>query len=127
MTTITPVLKHLPRTDSQSTKLLMGWQLLIARFIWWGITLAACIFFVLSLPAYFDQLRTIVDSPAPGSFQIAREDAEGLKSIGISADTFAMFHVGLAIIRAIPCVLVGVLIFFRKPDDRMTLIASLTL
>jgi hypothetical protein len=127
MTSIASVLEHQPRTDSQSTKLLMGWHLLAARGIWWGITLAACIFFIAALPAYFDQLRTVVVSPAMGSFQIAQADADGLQSIGIAVDTFAMFHVGLAIMRAIPCVLVGVLIFFRKPDDRMTIIASLTL
>jgi hypothetical protein len=127
MTTNNFVLVHQAHTDSQSTKLLMGWSLLVARFIWWVITIAACLLFIAALPPFYEQLRTVTPTPATGSFQLAQADAEGLASVGISVDAFAAFNVGLVIIRALPCVLVGFLIFFRKPNDRMTLIASLTL
>jgi Protein kinase domain len=127
MPAATLVLEYQRRSNSQSTKLLTGQHLLITRGIWWAITLAACIFFVAALPIYFEQLRTVTPVPAPASFQLAQADAEGLMSIGISVDAFAAFHVGLALVRALLCVLVGLLIFFRKPNERMTLIASLTL
>lgn len=103
---------------------LQGNQLQIFRVIWFWLTLIALVFFVLSLPAYLDQLRTMTDAPPADSFQISMADAQGLMANGISLDVYAGINVALALIRAIPFVAVGLFIFLRRSNDRMTLIAS---
>lgn len=100
----------------------------IARLALIGIALPVLALYVASIPSYFAYLHVL--SPAPVSEwggQISLKDLQTLQVVGLSLDFYAWFNAIANILFFLVFALVGVMIFWRKSDDRMALLASFTL
>jgi signal transduction histidine kinase len=100
---------------------LAGLQLRLAQIVWVAITILSVALFSVSVPIYYDRLRSLSLAHSPydqGTVQI------GLAELGISSGLFALVYMAILVISALAFVGVGILIFWRKPDDRATLLSS---
>lgn len=103
-------------------------SLVFARFALIGIALLVLALYSASIPSYFAYLHIL--SPVPVSEwggQISLKDLQTLQTIGLSLDFYAWFNVISNILFFLIFALVGVMIFWRKSDDRMALLASFVL
>src|SRR5438045_4177945 len=109
---------------------LRGRWLLLARVVWVGITVLTLGLSVASIPTAVASLYVLcTDAPATCSNngQITPDYLRALQALGLSLDAFAMYEVALLIVFAVVYVAIGAMLFWRRSDDRMALIASLTL
>ena len=105
---------------------LQGAWLVLARIAWVTVSLLAVGLFVASLPSYFAYLHI----PAKSSFeapQLTPSDVHVLQHLGLSLDFYAWINISVYVIILLVYVLVGILLFLRKPDDRLALLASISL
>jgi signal transduction histidine kinase len=112
----------------QTDERLQGGWLLFVRVAWVVVLVLAVGLFSVSIPFTFTDAHTIcvaVDCShtsylTPG---LARE----LHQLGLSMDFYAYLITTWSIILEFVYIAIGVLIFWRRPDDRMALISSFTL
>jgi hypothetical protein len=117
-----------PTEHNGSEVRLRGAWLALARTLWVAFALMSLALYALSIRSYFAYLHVL--SPAPASEwggQISLKDLQTLQAIGFSIDFYAWYNVIFNILFLLIFVLVGLLIFWRKSDDRMALLASFTL
>lgn len=130
---------HLSDTKRKSTRgavassevhtRLSGFRLLMARLAWLALALPSVGFFLAGLPAYYAQIQRPCGNAVTCNFfgAMTAKGLHALSAIGFSARGYATFLlVFLAIIVAIWCG-VGFLIFWRKSDDWMALLAAFVL
>src|SRR5947209_4737713 len=117
-----------PEARTGSGTHLQGAWLVFARIAWVTISLLAIGLFVASLPSYFVNLHILSLSPSynPNS-QISPSDLRALQRLGLSLDFYAWLDIGVNVIILLVYVLIGVVLFWRKSDDRVALLASLSL
>lgn len=106
---------------------LQGTWLVLARIAWVAISLLAVGLFVASLPSYFADLHILNSSPYNPTSQISPGDLLALQGFGLSLDFYVWLDIGMNVIILLVYVLVGVVLFWRKSDDRVALLASLSL
>jgi hypothetical protein len=111
---------------SRSETLRGGW-LILARSVWVAVSVLAVGLFVASLPSYFAYLHVVSAANNGGPQQLAPGDVATLQGLGLSLDFYAWLNIGLIVIILLVYVLVGVVLFWRKSDDRVALLASLSL
>ena len=107
---------------------LYGKRLLVVRLLWLGIAAVAFVLCALGIPIHFESLRTIclaaqchvIEQLTPENFQI-------LHDAGFSLDFYATYVVIFQISCALIWFLVGLVIFWRKPDNWMALFVALFL
>src|SRR5258706_721128 len=116
-----------PEARTGSETHLQGAWLLLARIAWVTISLLAIGLFVASLPSYFVNLHILNPSPYNPNSQISPSDLRALQRLGLSLDFYAWLDIGVNVIILLAYVLVGVVLFWRKSDDRVALLASLSL
>lgn len=116
-----------PEARTGSETHLQGAWLTLARIAWLTISLLAIGLFVASLPPYFVNLHILNPSPYNPNSQISLSDLRALQRLGLSLDFYAWLDIGVNVIILFVYVLVGVVLFWRKSDDRMALLASLSL
>ena len=105
---------------------LQGAWLVLARIAWVTVSLLAVGLFVASLPSYFAYLHV----PAKSSFdapQLTPSDVHVLQHLGLSLGFYAWINISVYVIILLVYVLVGILLFLRKPGDRLALLASISL
>jgi hypothetical protein len=126
-------LQHSPTTTversearNRSETHLQGAWLVLARIAWVTISILAVGLFVASLPSYFAYLHILGTSPDSIS-QISPSDVRELQRLGLSLDFYAWCNIGVNVIILLVYLLVGVMLFWRKSDDRMALLASISL
>jgi signal transduction histidine kinase len=100
---------------------LAGLQLRLAQSMWVLVTVVAVALFSASVPIYYDRLRTLSLTHSPYDQSTVQV---GLAELGISTGLFAFIYTAILVISALAFVGVGVLIFWRKPDDRAALLSS---
>lgn len=110
--------------DSTST-CLTGRRLLAARIALFAITTLNLIIYAVGTPVYFAQLfpsnhHCFEDCLTPANIQ-------SLHALGISISAYAIYQVALNLLFAIVYFAVAALIFWRKSDDLMALLASFCL
>ena len=105
---------------------LQGVWLVIARIGWVVIALLTIGLFVAALPSYFAYLH-VVNTASPSGYQLAPSDVRELQRLGLSFDFYAWLNISVSVIFLLVYVLVGVVLFWRKSDDRLALLASLSL
>jgi len=115
-----------PEEDNRSETHLYGAWLVIARIAWVTLSILAVGLFVASLPSYFAYLHILATS-SYASPQISPSDVRALQRLGLSLDFYAWFNIGVNVLILLVYVLVGVILFWRKSDDRVALLASLSL
>ena len=100
---------------------------LLARLAWAVVALLTVGIFVLSLPDYATQMRTICAAPPCANGQLSAAQAQALAGLGFSLDTYAAIFVALNITFSAFWFLVAALLIWRGSADRMTLFTAFTL
>src|SRR5260221_9296501 len=97
----------------------------------WGVVLVLGLgLSVASIPTYFASLHHILNTPSPPSFGGPLTSSTGmqdLRAAGLSLDFYASYNVLLSIVLLLASVAVGLLIFLRRFDTRIAVLASFTL
>jgi hypothetical protein len=112
------------RNNAGSEARLQGVWLVLARSVWVAVSVLAVGLFVASLPSYFAYLH-IPGTTSYASPQLTPGDVETLRGLGLSLDLYAWLDVSVYVVILLAYVLVGSVLFWRKSDDRMALLASL--
>jgi len=121
---VTAIHRRSCRTD---TRLYGGW-LICSRVVWVVVLVAAVGLFIASIPFIFTDAHTIC-APAAcnyGSY-VTPGQARELQHLGLSVDFYAAIVLMLSIVLEFVYVAVGVVIFWKRSDDRMALLSSLAL
>jgi hypothetical protein len=111
---------------NESEMRLQGAWLAIARIAWVVIALLTIGLFIVAFPSYFAYLH-VVNATSPSGPQLAPSDIRELQRLGLSLNFYAWFNISVNVIFLLVYVLVGVVLFWRKSDDRLALLASLSL
>jgi hypothetical protein len=109
---------------------LQGRRLVLARVVWVAITLLSLGVFVANLTSYFVYLHSIstaIITASPFGQQLTPNDVRELQRLGLSINFYAWLYISVLVLLLLVYVLVGVVLFWRKSDDRVALLASLTL
>jgi hypothetical protein len=115
-----------PRKRNGSEIRLQGAWLVLARVAWIIIAGLSIGLFVVALPSYFAYLHSI-NTTSPYGPQLPLSDVEELYRIGLSLDFYTWLDMSGILLILLVYVLVGIVIFWRKSNDRMALLASLAL
>jgi signal transduction histidine kinase len=118
------------RTQGEADTRLRGRWLLLARGVW-GVTAVLALGLVIaSIPGYFSLLHVVCTgtlAACKNSGQITPDYLRGLQALGLSLDSFATYQVALIMVFAIVYTTIGAVLFWRRSNDRMALIASVSL
>ncbi len=106
---------------------LRGRRLVFARLAWFAVVGLVLGLFVISIPPYYAYLHTIVPVMDLESGQLTERGTQALVSLGLSIDSYAVYHILLNGVFAFGFLLVGAALFWRKADDRMALLTSFAL
>ena len=115
-------------SSAANTRLSGSW-LIVARAVWLMLVVPSLGLFVISLPSYYQQLqRPCVNSVCTNmTGALTAKGLQALSTIGYSASGYAaLFTIFFALIAAIWCA-VGFLIFWRRSDDWLALLAAFVL
>lgn len=93
-----------------------GRSLMVARFVWLTLFAFATLVMLIALPARWAELT----HPGPNTLA-------NLLALGLPVSLYAVFSLAIEVIFAVVYLLVGLLIFIRRSDDRMALFVALTL
>jgi len=96
----------------------------LARSAWVTVTILAVTLFVVSLPAYYEQLGTACTGSACISHQLTPESMRSLQELGLSTDFYAAYSLVLAVLFTGVCLAVAAVIFWRASRERMALIGA---
>lgn len=109
--------------------------LTLARGAWIVCALLLLTNFVASIPAYYRLMLTVCTLPNhapctnPGQFtpswQLTPGNVQALAHLHLSISTYAAFFVTLNVVTSLLCWGIGLLIFWRKSDEGMSLFVSL--
>src|SRR5215472_9375006 len=105
---------------------LQGRWLLLGRAGWVVLVLLTLAIFFASLPEYVAQLQT----PCAGLCayqQLSAEQIEVLQGNGFSPGDYATYTIALTLAIMVVCLVVSMLIAWRRSDDRMALLVALML
>ena len=127
-----------PRTSAQTNSSshgygatdtrLQGTWLLLARVGWIGIVVPMYVLFVANVPTYFASLHLLhAASVQTFTGQLTRADVHTLQTWGLSLDFYATCMVGISLLFQLSYASVGVLLFWRKSNDRIALLTSFAL
>ena len=107
--------------------LLQGRWLIIARIAWIACVVLSLVIFFASIPVYITQLETICSGAGCAYRQLSPEQAAALQAGGFSLASYAAYNVVLDIISVVFFFAVSFVIFWRKSNDWMALLFTLTL
>ncbi len=117
-----------PEKGSKNDMRLHGRWVNLARCVWAVLIVLALGLFVASIPTYYASLHILnASSPPSVGGQLTPHDAQTLEALALTIDFYAWYNVVSAIVLEGVFLVVGLLIFVRKSDDRMALLASFTL
>jgi signal transduction histidine kinase len=110
---------------------LRGLPLVLARTGWAALAVLALVTFVISVPIYTAQLQTLCVAENPDTScmaeQLAPQHLPALAASGFSLATYASYLSAIRVFAELICVVVALIIFWRKSDDRMALLVSMML
>lgn len=113
--------------DTSGVRIPRRW-LVLARMAWVIIVIPAFVLFVANIPAYFAALHHL---PAPGphfiSGQLTLADRHTLQTWGLSLDFYAVCMVVVSLLFQVSYTAMGAVLFWRRSDDRVALLASFAL
>ena len=116
--------------SSAATTRLSGSWLIMARAVWVVLVVPSLGLFVVSLPAYYQQLLRACDNPVTCSYIAGTLTTQGLRALassGFSVSGYAaLLTIFNALVAAIWCV-VGFFLFWRRSDDWLALLAAFLL
>jgi len=107
------------------TRLNNPW-LRIAQFIWLLLIMLSIGLFILGVPKLFDELSTLRGDLFTGIRTDTEVVREGLNQLGISTAAFAFIIIAIVVGFAVFSIVTAFLIVFRKFDDWLVLLVSLS-
>jgi hypothetical protein len=110
--------------SSETEARLEGVKLTLARVSWAIISLLSVGLFVAVIPVAYHEFITLAFLPGEAEREIARQ---GFAQLGLSAEFFANYVVGLMIFRTLIYFAVGTAIFARKSDSTVAILVSIFL
>jgi hypothetical protein len=113
--------------EQHSYTRVQGRWLVLARVGWVGLVVVTLAIFFASLPMYLAQLQTPCTEFACVYQQLTNSQAKLLEGIGLSIGNYAAFTLAIAFASILMCLVVGTLIIWRRPDDRMAFFVALML
>jgi hypothetical protein len=118
-----------PRASPPANTSLRERWLTLARFVWVAVALLTVGVFVSSIPSEFARLQSPCTDTVSCSWllRLTPENARELRELGVSVNFFAAYLVSLEAAFTVAPIAVGAIIFWRRPDDRMTFLVSLVL
>ncbi|HBE29158.1 MAG TPA: hypothetical protein DDW25_09745 [Ktedonobacter sp.] len=133
-----PDTRSLAESSRTSSGSIQRRWLALARGAWIVCALLLLANFVASIPAYYQIMRTVCTLPyqvpctmpgQPGSSsgQLTLENVQALAHLHLSLTAYAAYFVTLDVVVSLLAWGVGLLIFWRKSDERMGLFVSLLL
>ncbi len=120
------------RSTSSSTvdiRLRGGW-LILARIVWVAVAVLTLGLVVASIPPLFVTLQTLCTGTATAcnpTLQLAPGDVRRLQELGLSLDFYATYITVIALIFALGYWLVAALLFWRRSDNPLALLAAVSL
>ena len=115
---------------SETETRLHGYRLVIVRLICLSLCGLSVGLFVASIPSYFASLHMLCTGTATAcnaNVQLAPGDVRRLQELGLSIDFFATYIIVITSIFALGYWLVAALLFWRKSDNPLALLAAITL
>jgi hypothetical protein len=108
---------------------LYGRRLVLARVVWAAVVVFTLSIFLLSLPGYFAQLKTVCvgDTCVYSYGQLTPGTAKALQNLGLSTGGYAVSILALAIASGLVFFGVACVLFWRRSDDWMAMFVSLFL
>jgi signal transduction histidine kinase len=106
---------------------LSGGRLLAARVAWLNVAIFSLSLFVVGIPTQVAFLQTVCTTNACGTSQLGPAGVQALQAAGLSLGFYSAYVVTLNVVFTIVCALVGTLLFWRRSDDRLALLASIAL
>jgi signal transduction histidine kinase len=113
-------------SGASPVKPLRGLTLVLARGTWLVVAVLALGFFAAGIPSAFVYFRTVCQDACLGG-QVTQAGSRALRDLGLSVDFYAAYVVVHDIVFAAVYVAVAFIIFWRKSDERMAMIASFAL
>ena len=111
--------------SSTATTRLSGSRLILARVLWVAVVTLIVALFIVVLPAYYALLQTVCTGATCAPTQPTPDSAQGIQKLGLSLGAYATFTLALTIALAFLCIAVSAVIFWRRSDDWMALLAAL--
>ncbi len=111
--------------SSTATTRLSGSRLILARVLWVAVVTLIVALFLVVLPAYYALLQTVCTGATCAPTQPTLDSAQGIQKLGLSLGAYATFTLALTIALAFLCIGISAVIFWRKSDDWMALLAAL--
>ena len=115
-----------PDRDS-AAKPLVGRSLALARATWVVVAALTLGVFIVGIPVEFAQYHSACAPTECINRQLSQEDLRALKGFGLSLGAYSVYAVTVDIVFAAAYGTIAVLIFWRRPDDRMALLVSMAL
>jgi hypothetical protein len=117
------------RRASTPATTLHGRWLLIARVAWVVVALLYVGVFISGIPSEFARLQTPCTDAVSCSLipHLTVQKVQQLKELGLSGEVFAAYFVAIEVAFTALSAAIGTLIFWRRSEDRMALLVSLTL
>jgi len=107
---------------------LRGAWLVLARVAWVIVVVLALGVFILRIPYNFADVHILCTTAScVNSGRLTLDKVHGLQHLGLSIDFWAIFGIVVSVVLELGYVAAGVLIFWRRSDERMALITSLAL
>jgi hypothetical protein len=119
-----PAAPALPR---RADTRLRGRYLLLARMAWAAVAVLTVVCIGVSIPVEFAQLQTVCTSGACRPAALTPANVRELGAMGLSAGFYAGYLIAVDLIVAATSFAVGVLIFWRRSEERIALFVALAL
>src|SRR6266581_7911877 len=114
-------------SNSDEPGRLHGHWLIVARISWIMCVALTLVIFFASLPEYSAQLQTPCAGTSCWYTQLSAGQIEALKGIGLSPGVYTVYTVALTIASVVLCLVVSLLIVWRRADDRMAMLVAIML
>ena len=116
-----------PGQDNIGDTRLHGGLLVLLRGAWLTLVILTLGIFLASLPVYSAQLQTPCTGTSCWYTQLSAGQVGALKEIGLSPGVYAVYTIALTLASVVLCLVVSMLIVWRRSDDRMALLVALLL
>ena len=115
-------------SDAGGRTTIGGRWLQAARVLWLALVIASMVLVALGVPRSIDDLRSVCEVPSECSvLHVTPEGARVLDDLNLSLYAYSVMQVAALVVVVLGYVLIGLMIFWRRSDDWMAMLVSLTL